>query len=821
MEFFTILSIREDRLSLRTRIFDKEQIFEFRLLKHEGKEYSEKIDTEYLKTNTLYFSGLVSLRIVREYLDSHSDGNQKLSNDHIFVILDNVQSSLDERFLLDFSEELKKNLSLFLNKEVHLFLSFKDFEVSQTKRYEQLSRQEHKIQLVSSSQNKMMDKEKQKAIALVRPRNALLLDIGDVLTEKAKTADSIEFEKIDDGVINILIALIENGIPIGFATGKPLSEVDRIFNKYKKDEKPSIADSAYVYSTGGTIVRLPCSLGGNIIINPLSEQTKLAINDMLKQLGAFGLDRARVYKQKSDLRTYTEDRRDYELYDGLPTRINITSLCGDDPANPNCVRFDGTDSRFESAFILQNILDSYSRQDKRVSCIFRVAGRIGLDVSAVGKGWANQHFTQELVSKTSPIAERFLAEKERELGIDCKGRILKIIDLYSLGKGADSDFIDSYSFSIGENDRCYESDMDAPVMFGGGIKSTLDLLEKTIWVSPINGKAFKVDRAGNIIELLILQRREMLSTLWNRFQQSEFKGHIADIDGNLTPLDESCENVCNEVITSIKEKLIQGIPFGICSARSIRPGLIIENIRNSVIEGLPDEALQHFFLFPEQGSKVVWYERKNDELISHEINLAKFFKVVPQSINKITVEEREFVFQTLAKTLEQKYGYPVIKIKSEKDYGFQASVIKQEDMEDDFYAKYVKTITREVNDILKSSGIDFEGFCTRSAVFVAKKNVNKELPLRFISYVYGIPKEQIVGTDDQCDETGVGYSLTKHFGGVSTAYGDDKSTTQLNIAEISGKTGVDAWLFLDKHIKYKVPTKVVDCTELVSRDIFV
>lgn len=304
--------------------------------------------------------------------------------------------------------------------------------------------------------------------------------------------------------------------------------------------------------------------------------------------------------------------------------------------------------------------------------------------------------------------------------------------------------------------------------------------------------------------------------LWKKFQQSEFKGHIADIDGNLTPLNKLCEVVCPEVISSIKEKLLQGIPFGVCSARSIRPGLIIESIRDAVVNELPNEALQHFFLFPEQGSKAIWYERNKNGIIPHEINLVKFFKIIPQSVDNIMAEERESVFQTLAKALEQKYKYQVIKIKSEKDYGFQATVIKQDGMDEDQYTNCVKNITKEVNQILKTNKLDFEGFCTRTSVFVAKTGVNKELPLKFFSYIYGIPKEQIIGTDDQCDETGVGYSLTKHFGGVSTAYGDEKLTEQLNIATISGKIGVDAWLFLDERIKYITPKRVIDCSQIES-----
>lgn len=814
-DFFINISIGDGQLSLMSNLFDESLLFDAESLKTDGKHYSEGFNSSNLAINMRYLVGLISLRVVKEYLNLYSN-NPDLFNDGVFVVLDKTQFPDLEIFPV-FSEELRRTLSLFLGKKVHLFFSLEEFSKYQATRFEKLKSTQHTRAHPTTIIQRGVDRERQRTVALTRPRCAVLLDIGDVLTEKIKTKDSIEFEKIDDGIINILRRLIENGVPIGFATGKPLTEVDRIFNRYRQDGKPSIAESAYVYSTGSTVVRLPHTLGSEITINPISEKTRLALDDMLEQLSVFGLERARVYRHKSDLGTFTEDRRDYELYSGLPTRINITALCGDNPSDPNCTKFDGTDSRFESAFILQNILATYSRKDKDVGCLFRVAGRIGLDVSSVGKGWANGHFSQELVLRGNPLAEQLLTEQETQMGISSAGRVLKIIDLYALGKGADSDFIDAYSFSIGKEDRSYEHDRNAPVMFGGGIASTLDILESILWISPVTGKVFKVDRLGNVIELSILQRSKMLSTLWDRFQQSEFKGHIADIDGNLTPLNESCEMVCPEVITSIREKLMQGIPFGICSARSIRPGLIIENIRNAVVEDLPNEALQHFFLFPEQGSKAVWYERKGTELIPHEINLAKFFKIVPQSMDKITDEEREAVFGALSTTLEQKYGYPVIKIKSEKDYGFQASIIKQVGMEDDnIYADYVKTITKEVNQILRQKGLDFEGFCTRTAVFVAKKDVNKELPLLFLSKVYGIPKEEIIGTDDQCDETGVGYSLTKHFGGVSTAYGDDKSTTQLNIAQICGKTGVEAWLFLDGHIKYKVPKRVIDCSKILQ-----
>lgn len=409
-----------------------------------------------MSTNIQYLAGLLSLRIVREYLDSCSNNPQNL-NDKVFIVFDKLKFPNME-LLPIFSDEVRKILSLFLDKKVDLFLSLKDFEKYKSKYYDESDlKQKSETQSITSIENELVsqdiiNRKQQRLIALTHPRCALLLDIGDVLTEKVRAEEDIEYEKIDDGVINILRKLIENGVPIGFATGKPLAEVDRTFNRYREDKMPSIAESAYVYSAGSTVVRLPYCLDNKIIINSLSEKTVLAINDILDRFKSLGLERARIYKHKSDLQTFTENRRDFELHGGLPTRINITALCGDNPVDPNCTRTDKTDSRFETVFILQNIIKQYPESN----CLFRVAGRIGIDISAVGKGWANLHFNQELCLMFSQKAKELLTKHEAELNIDSAGRVLKIIDLYALGKGADSDFIDSYSFSIGQDDRCYE-----------------------------------------------------------------------------------------------------------------------------------------------------------------------------------------------------------------------------------------------------------------------------------------------------------------------------------------------------------------------------
>lgn len=150
-----------------------------------------------------YLVGLLSLRVARECLNLYSN-----SPYGIFVVLDKAQFPNAE-ILPAFSEEVRRTLSLFLGKDVHLFLSLEDFARHQTTRYEELRLTQHSRLQPTTIVQRGVDRDRQRTIALTHPRCALLLDIGDVLTEKVKTEDNVEYERIDDGALNILRRLIE------------------------------------------------------------------------------------------------------------------------------------------------------------------------------------------------------------------------------------------------------------------------------------------------------------------------------------------------------------------------------------------------------------------------------------------------------------------------------------------------------------------------------------------------------------------------------------------------------------------------------------
>lgn len=66
----------------------------------------------------------------------------------------------------------------------------------------------------------------------------------------------------------------------------------------------------------------------------------------------------------------------------------------------------------------------------------------------------------------------------------------------------------------------------------------------------------------------------LIKNRWREAKQKRYKAHIADVDGNLTPEDKKTEYLSDEIVKRIRWKLLAGIPFGVCSARSFRKALL-------------------------------------------------------------------------------------------------------------------------------------------------------------------------------------------------------------------------------------------------------
>lgn len=82
---------------------------------------------------------------------------------------------------------------------------------------------------------------------------------------------------------------------------------------------------------------------------------------------------------------------------------------------------------------------------------------------------------------------------------------------------------------------------------------------------------------------------------WQSAKQKRYKAHIADVDGNLTSEKEKTEYLSDEIVKRIRKKLLAGIPFGVCSARSFRKNKMLDNIKNAVLDNLPEAAAKRFF----------------------------------------------------------------------------------------------------------------------------------------------------------------------------------------------------------------------------------
>lgn len=293
---------------------------------------------------------------------------------------------------------------------------------------------------------------------------------------------------------------------------------------------------------------------------------------------------------------------------------------------------------------------------------------------------------------------------------------------------------------------------------------------------------------------------------WQSAKQKRYKAHIADVDGNLTSEKEKTEYLSDEIVKRIRKKLLAGIPFGVCRARSFRKNKMLDNIKNAVLDNLPEAAAKRFFLFPEQGTSAITFTTApQGGVTTKEVDLAELFDILPGNKDILSDAYKAKLFDYLNKNLSVTAS---LEYKSPKKYGFLAAIKCNSPFSDEDYRKRIELITKEVNRLLASAFPAFSASCTRSSVYVAVKGACKELALKYFALLYNISKDEIVGTDDQGEKNGVGWPLTNHKAGFSTNTYDPESAFQIPLSLICGMKGKDAWLFLDDNLSYLSPDDI-------------
>ena len=289
---------------------------------------------------------------------------------------------------------------------------------------------------------------------------------------------------------------------------------------------------------------------------------------------------------------------------------------------------------------------------------------------------------------------------------------------------------------------------------------------------------------------------------WEFLRQKTYKAHIADVDGNLTGTHENASNLSPLVISQIQKHLKNGIPFGICSARSFEDNPMLKSILAAVTNGLSNKEIKNFFIFPEQGASVLSFKfDKNKETIIKEIDLIKFFKIKGHQ-DLFNTFSRQELYEKITTTLQIANE---LKYKGDKKYGFIAQLNEKDLILDQAHQDKIFNLTHLMSDYVQKEFPLFEVLCTRKSIYVTLKGANKALAIRYFSKKYHLDLGEIVGTDDQGTKDGVGYPLICHKAGFSTNIYEEKEAFPFPVSPICNKTGVDAWLFIEKNLKYNSP----------------
>ncbi|MFT5207897.1 MAG: hydroxymethylpyrimidine pyrophosphatase-like HAD family hydrolase, partial [Candidatus Omnitrophota bacterium] len=309
------------------------------------------------------------------------------------------------------------------------------------------------------------------------PRRAALFDMGDVVHSKGAA--------IPEKIIKFLEALLDQGIYLGVATGKPMAEVDSLLGDDLKNRISRYALNASDVQVVGE-PRQPYAF------NPSQYS---AVSKVMAELKRYGFDFARVYDKKkltagnesNFLSASTEEFRDWESggVTERPARGNMSSFFPT-RANPNYKRNTVASVVDRMLVAMYSTVTGFKYGQRFYAPHVKVAGRIGMDISARDKSFAQKLFIQELFSEGilshDIVSEFMLADEFKSLMPDLDllddqstynqaiyMLVLKIFDLYEDGQGADADMSDPWSISVGEQDHASEYDHLAPIMRRGGV----------------------------------------------------------------------------------------------------------------------------------------------------------------------------------------------------------------------------------------------------------------------------------------------------------------------------------------------------------------
>lgn len=343
-----------------------------------------------------------------------------------------------------------------------------------------------------------------------------------------------------------------------------------------------------------------------------------------------------------------------------------------------------------------------------------------------------------------------------------------------------------------------------PVTYRENLGKVKDLFDTSLNILAEGGLA-RSELRGEVMT------RELAEKLWAEAKTRTYRAEVADVDGNLTPVEKGDYHVSDQVIGIFKDRVLRGIPGALASVRSEKALIGLQEIQERILADVPPEKHSLFMLFPENGTYAAWneWDAATGQFVSRREDLAQLYNKVPKGY-QLQDEEREEVFRKIEQVLKRTYPGS-LQYKEVKQYGFQASIVRNPDETTEAYTEKVKQITRRIRQFLKTSKDplihSFDVSSTRTSVLVLKKGVNKSLAIRFFATHFGLKVREIVGTDDQGDPEGNGWHLTKHSGAsFSTNLYNPQSRSQIPLKLVfQGLTGVDAWLKLHENLKFEPP----------------
>jgi len=306
----------------------------------------------------------------------------------------------------------------------------------------------------------------------------------------------------------------------------------------------------------------------------------------------------------------------------------------------------------------------------------------------------------------------------------------------------------------------------------------------------------------------------------DRALEQTYRAEIDDIDGNLT--DPKTAYVDAGDILTIQQIIRGGTPYVLASGRAERLdnsfrqrardlGADIHDIEEVAVQirkGLTEEEQKIFFIAPENGSFMKWYEDGAPQEVDVVGKYLKQDGLIPVDF-EFTEETRQALYETVRQYLAQYFPDPFT-LREDMKYGFSMWLRRQDGWTEadvssrsrEMVARARSFLSEHENPIFRM----FELISTSDTVDIMLKGVNKSLALRFIVERFGINEDEVVTTDDKASTEGNGWHLTRHRGGFSTKEYNPESEFQVPVSLVTGLTGRDAWRHLQEHLQFSQPT---------------